>query len=376
MGTGFTLPGTHMRWLSAIEVSGTLAQGTVVAFGDSITEGFEDAGFGWPIPLQQRIALLQPSDQVSVVDEGISGNTLTVFPSTPPNLTYALTSGGSPGVTRLSSDALSLPGTRDVVLFSGTNDIWFGGRLSPGLPYGTAASIIGAMQYVIAQVHASGMKIIGVTLLPRATEPPGPKQEVWTSADQSQLGQVNAWIRNSGSTFDGVIDLAAVVADVYNGQCNPTVLYAPYNSGDNLHPSKAGQVAMANAIPTSLFQIPEAPQLPPSVAANPTPGCPGAVAAEKVLSLARASTPSTTTQTTSTYPRTNHPGYRAPPRRDSGNGAITATVIGGTAVLLVGIATLVALKRRIVRKRSRGGRPGPPSPKDTGPVHRVRSVRR
>lgn len=373
-GTGFTFAGTHVRWLSSIQVSGTLAQGTVVAFGDSITEGYEDAGFGWPTPLQQRIALLQPADQVSVVDEGISGNTLTVFPSNPPNLTYALTSGGYPGITRLSSDALLLPGTKDVVLFIGTNDIWFGGRRTPALPYGTAASIIGAMQSVITQGHTSGKKIFGVTLLPRATEPPGPKQEVWTAADQSNLEQVNAWIRGRGAGFDGVIDLAAVVADVYNGQCSTTTLFGPYNSGDNLHPSNAGQVAMANAIPTTLFQIPEAPQLPPPVVAVPTPGCPGAAAAEQVLSLARASTPSPTTPTTGAYPRTSHPTHQVSPGRVSGRPPTTDTLIGGAVVLLLGITPLAALGRRIVRNRSRNRPSGSTTSGNIGPVHRIRSV--
>jgi len=85
-----------MRWLSAISVAGTPAVGSVVAFGDSITDGFQDAGAGWPVPLQRRIGQLAPSAQVSVVNEGISGNTLTAFPASPPNLTYALTSGGFP----------------------------------------------------------------------------------------------------------------------------------------------------------------------------------------------------------------------------------------------------------------------------------------
>lgn len=374
-GTSLTLATTHMRWLSAIEISGTPAQGTVVAFGDSITDGFNDAGEGWPTPLQQRIALLPPSQQVSVVNQGITGNTLTVFPSAPPNLTYALTSGGLPGVTRLSSDVLSLPGTRDVVVFLGTNDIWFGGRLSPGLPYGTSASIISAMQSVIAQVHADGMKIFGVTLLPRTTSPPGPDQEVWTTPDQANLDQVNAWIRSSSSRFDGVIDLAAVVADVYNGQCDPTALFGPYNSGDNLHPSEAGEVAMADAIPTTLFQIPEAPQLPQEVAAAPTPGCAGAVAAEQALSLAR--TAPTTTTTTSPSGRPKPSTHRVVPHNDRGSTLVDRAVIGVTTLVLLGVVVLVVVWWRVKRKRrTRSNDVGGTPVRGGRPAHLRRSARR
>jgi len=75
----FTLASTHMRWLSAISVAGTPAVGSVVAFGDSITDGFQDAGAGWPVPLQRRIGQLAPSAQVSSSTRA-SRHTLTAFP--------------------------------------------------------------------------------------------------------------------------------------------------------------------------------------------------------------------------------------------------------------------------------------------------------
>ncbi|OYV59684.1 MAG: hypothetical protein B7Z69_06520, partial [Actinobacteria bacterium 21-73-9] len=52
--TPFVYGDFNMRWLSAIAVSGSAAQGTVVAFGDSITEGFNNAGLSWPTLLQRR----------------------------------------------------------------------------------------------------------------------------------------------------------------------------------------------------------------------------------------------------------------------------------------------------------------------------------
>ena len=354
-GTAFTLADGNMRWLSAISVSGTPALGTIVAFGDSITDGFQDGGFGWPTPLQERIGQLPSTEQMAVVNEGISGNTLTVFP---PNLTYAMTSGGLPGVTRLQSDALSIPGTKDVVLFLGTNDIWFGGRLTSGPPYGTATAIIGAMQSVIQQVHAAGMRIFGVTLLPRDSSPPGPKQEIWTPADQNNLQLVNAWVRSAKNGFDGVLDFAAVEADVYNGQCNPNILFAPYNSNDNLHPSPAGQVAMANAVPTTLFQIPEAPQLPPMVPANPTPHCAGALAAERAMSLARGQTTPTTIGGTGTGT-----GTHTPSPSNNKSHVLIYVLIGLAAALLIAIIAVLVLRRRGVHKlNTKRGIPNTRSP--------------
>lgn len=166
---GFTLADGNIRWLSAVIVAGAPAQGTVVAFGDSITEGFANGGTGWPNVLRLRISQLPASSQVSLVNEGISGNTLTAFP---PGASYAETSGGLPGVTRFGPDALDLPGVKDIVLLLGTNDIWFGSggdSSAPIPPYGSATAIEEGMEALITQAHAAGVKIFGVTLLPRSS---------------------------------------------------------------------------------------------------------------------------------------------------------------------------------------------------------------
>ena len=101
-GTSFNakLPNWYMRWLSEISVADSPAQGTVVAFGDSITDGFgyTNNGFSWVNALQSRINQLPTSTRMSIVNEGVSGDTLTLFPS---GTTYASRSGGLPGVTRL-----------------------------------------------------------------------------------------------------------------------------------------------------------------------------------------------------------------------------------------------------------------------------------
>ncbi len=346
----------QMRWLSAVAVSGTVAQGTVVAFGDSITEGFNNNGVGWPELLQSRIDGLSPPDRMSVVDEGIAGNTLTLFPADVKTFQYV--SGGQPGVVRLPYDALDLPGVKDVVLFLGTNDIWFGGggdpkeNNPPGVA-GTAPLIIAAMQSVIASVHAAGMKIFGVTLLPRLSSPASSGlAEIWTPADQATLEAVNNWILTPGNGFDGVFDLAAVMGDVYNGACTPTVPFPPYFTGDSLHPNTAGQTAMADAIPTSVLGIDEAPPLPPVVQAIPTPGCAAAARAAAVLAAGSTTTSTTTIPAQTTTPSTR-PRHRHVVRRRSGTPRWVFVLVGVVVLVAFTVATLriVTLRRRARRRR-------------------------
>ena len=371
----------NMRWLSAIAVSGTPAQATVVAFGDSITEGFNNSGVGWPTPLQQRISQLPPDQQVSVVDEGIAGNTVSVFP---PYTSYAEVDGGLPGVTRVGPDALDLPGVKYIVMLLGTNDIWFGAggenMKHPIAPYGSAASIEAAMSSIIAQSHAHGIKIIGATLLPRSSfnGGNGESREIWTPSDQSILTAVNAWILSPQSGFDATINLGAVMGDVYNGACQPATPFAPYYTVDNLHPNTAGQTAMANAISTTLFGIPQAPQVTSSVVATPTPNCPAATLAAQVLAKGRAiptTTTSTTTSTTTTTTTTIAPTHRGVVARVVSWAKVLGIVLAVLAVIVVILR--IRRRRRAIRRRQQARaairdyrRPGGPPPPGGSPRRR------
>ena len=321
-GAVFTGKDWWDRWLSAVEVGGSQAQGTVVAFGDSITDGFgyQTAGFSWVSALNQRIAQLPPAQQVAVVNEGIAGNTLTAFPpgrnSSGEDNSFAASGGGTPGLERLGRDALDLPGVRAVVVLLGTNDIWFG-YTDNDPPYGSAASIIAGMKQLIAEVHAAGLKVYGVPLLPRLTSPPctqpgNCRAEEWGPAEQATLEAVDAWALAPGSGFDAVVNLAAVMGDVYGGQCQPWAPYPPYFNADNLHPNVAGQTAMANAVPTTLFGLPEAPQLPPVVAAVPTAGCGPALTAENVMAAASSPAATGTGGSTTSPPTSTSTGTGAP----------------------------------------------------------------
>ncbi len=201
--------------------------GSVVAFGDSITDGVGsnvNANDRWPNILGRRFAA-RSGKTMSVVDEGISGNRV-------------LSDAGTSGVcalVRFGRDALSQPGVRDVILLEGINDI---GRSDLGtIPLVTAADLIGGYRQLIAQAHDAGLRIFGATLTPFKGA------FYWSPRGERTREAVNKWILTSGA-FDGTINFAAITADP-----NAPTMYNPaFDSGDHLHPSDAGYAAMADAI--------------------------------------------------------------------------------------------------------------------------------
>lgn len=245
------------RWIDAVDVLQTTGQGSIVVIGDSITDGYNTT-LRWTDVLQQRIDTLPAAEQRAVVNEGITANALTSLPQDDS------TKGGGPsGVSRLARDALDQSGVSEVVIFLGTNDLWFGQ---------TVPQLIAGYQQAIAAAHQAGVRIVGVTLLPRTSGGIGHEFEVWSPVEQSELQQVNSWILTSGA-FDGVLNLAPVVGDVYGGACAPTQMYPPYDSGDNLHPNAAGQTAMGDAVDPTVLELPALPEVPALVNVVPTPGC-------------------------------------------------------------------------------------------------------
>jgi lysophospholipase L1-like esterase len=195
--------------------------GTVVAFGDSITDGANstvNANLRWPNDLARRLDA-RPGRTLSVVDEGIGGN----------QLLRDGTWQGVNAIARLDRDVLAQEGVRDVILLEGVNDI--------GASQATADQLISAYQQIIAQVHARGLRIFGGTLTPYKGA------FYWTPAGEQTREAVNRWIMTSGA-FDGVVDFARATAD----PADPLVFRPAFDSGDHLHPSDAGYQAMANAV--------------------------------------------------------------------------------------------------------------------------------
>jgi lysophospholipase L1-like esterase len=233
-------------FVDGLDVRSATASGTIVAFGDSITDGYQSLTSGndrWPNYLARRLADLEGPHAPGVVDEGISGNRV-------------LSPSGCFGVSaedRFARDALSLPGVRVVILLEGINDIGFSGEADTGCfaptnPTVTAAQIEAGYRVLINEAHARGVKIYAGTLTPFANSNPGYGGSFGTATGEALRQQVNNWIRTSGA-FDGVIDFARAVQDPYD----PAYLNPVYNSGDSLHPGDLGYEAMAATVPLSFL---------------------------------------------------------------------------------------------------------------------------
>ena len=233
--TGFTETMTSMWWLKSIEVLTASAGGTIVAFGDSITDGScstVDAHDRWEDWLAVRLATAEdPAARRAVVNEGIGGNTVTRENLEPPP-------GSTPGVERLERDVLSHAGVTDVILFMGTNDI---------RREASARQVIAGMETIIDQVHARGIRIHGVTIIPRHTRAPTQNNSGWSPAKTRIRNEVNAWIRGTAS-FDGVLDFDQVVRD----PADPDLIFSAFNC-DDIHPTPRGYFEMGWSVPLDLF---------------------------------------------------------------------------------------------------------------------------
>jgi len=211
-------------YLSGVDVMAPAAFGAIVTLGDSITDGSRstaDANRRWPDILAGRL-LAQKGNKLAVVNAGIGGNRVA---SDTNNITY-----GPNALARYDRDVLATPGLKYVLLFEGVNDVGAGS---------SAEEIVFGMKQLIERAHERGIKIVGATIMPLRTGPPG----------AANREAVNAWIR-TGKAFDGFVDFDKTISDPNKAGA----FLAVYDSGDNLHPNDAGHKAMGDAVDLSLFR--------------------------------------------------------------------------------------------------------------------------
>jgi lysophospholipase L1-like esterase len=206
-------------------------RGAVVALGDSITDGVNsrvNANGRWPNALARRLD--GAGATMSVVDEGIGGNRLL---NTSPCC-------GQSALARFKRDVLRRAGVRDVILLEGVNDIdasTHAGAASAPHAVISAQQMIAGYRKLIALAHRAHLKIFGGTITPFRGA------RYWRTGGELTRETVNQWILDSGA-FDGVIDFASAVDD----PLDPESLNPAFDSGDHLHPNRAGYQAMADAI--------------------------------------------------------------------------------------------------------------------------------
>lgn len=207
-------------------------EGTVVAIGDSITDGngaTVDADTRWPDFLARRLA----PHRVAVLNAGISGGRLLQDKM------------GVNVAARLERDVFSQPNLKAIIVLIGINDIsWPGTDFAPNQPRPTAQDLTAGYRQVISLAHARNVRVIGATLLPFEGALSGTPLDNYYHPDKDALRQeINRWIRESGA-FDAVVDFDAVLRDPERRE-----RIAPsFDSGDHLHPGDAGNRAMAEAI--------------------------------------------------------------------------------------------------------------------------------
>lgn len=218
-GSAFTQKVSSWYYLSEVSVTSPV-RGSVVALGDSITDGSGSTGGAhrrWTDVLASRTPL-------GVVNSGISGNQLLR------DGTY-----GVSGVSRTPRDVLARSGVRTAIVLIGINDI-------KAKPEATFEQVRDGYLKVISLTHARGVRVLGGTITPMGG------YHGYTDAREAVRTAVNDWVRTSGA-FDGVVDFDAAVRD----PARPTWLREEFARPDRLHLNDAGYFAMGQAVDLSLL---------------------------------------------------------------------------------------------------------------------------
>jgi lysophospholipase L1-like esterase len=180
-----------------------------------------DSDTRWTDALFDRLSRRGGAATMAVLNAGVSRNEL---------LADRGRDGGERPLVRVYREAIGLPGTTDVVLHIGTNDIAAGRG---------AMEIIAGLRRFAEVTRAAGRRVFLTTITPSDVGPRGTPQGV------AVREAVNRWVRENGREYaDGVFDFAAAVADPKD----PRRLRHRYDAGDGLHLSGAGYRALAAAV--------------------------------------------------------------------------------------------------------------------------------
>ena len=227
---------THLRYfLSNVSVLTSGENRAIVCFGDSITA--QD----WPDELAMR-CFIQGYTKTAVIRRATSGSRILRQYDC---ITYE--SYGLSGSNRFAHE-VPTDGADTVIIQQGINDIIHPvgedvNIFRPMSDLPTVEELIEGLKSYIAQARSFGYKVYVGTLLPMGgwrTDAP---------FRQEMRHKYNEFIRTT-DLIDGCIDFDRALAD----PDRPNWFRKEYDSGDHLHPSKAGYERMAKEIPAEILK--------------------------------------------------------------------------------------------------------------------------
>ncbi|WP_081830498.1 GDSL-type esterase/lipase family protein [Rhodococcus sp. UNC363MFTsu5.1] len=242
-GDAFSHTTMRVPFVSQVDMLAPAGVSTVVAFGDSATDGHVGADFlgnpqvdgvvdrnvRYPDFLQRRLD--EAGGEVVVTNAGIGGNRLLSDGMVP-----AL---GRAGESRIEADVLDQSGVTDVIVWIGMNDL----GMPIGAPY---EQLVAGYTRVIGRLHDAGLRVHLGTMMP-ASNSLAAGLTSFPPADPVRV-RVNSWIR-SQHLSDSVIDFDAAVRDPNN----PSIIDPEYASADNLHPTPEGYRLIADTVDITEF---------------------------------------------------------------------------------------------------------------------------
>ncbi|MET7384488.1 SGNH/GDSL hydrolase family protein [Streptomyces sp. NPDC005529] len=221
-GAAYTRTVGNWYYVTGVDVLGASTAGSVVALGDSITDGTGSsfsADHRWPDRLADRLRDLPADRRPGVLNAGISGNRV-------------LREGRGPSaLTRLDTDVFSRSGVRTMIVLEGINDIKGSPEVTDPL------DLENAYRLLVRRAHARGIRVIGGTITPYGGH------SAYTPAREAVRLAVNDAIRGR-RIFDAVADFDATVRD----PARPNRILPGYDPGDHLHFNDTGMRALADTI--------------------------------------------------------------------------------------------------------------------------------
>jgi lysophospholipase L1-like esterase len=227
-GVTFALqPTVGWFFLSGIDVAAADSPGSIVAIGDSITDGayiIPESNTRWPDYLAHR--LQSAGIAMGVVNEGINSNKVNADKES-----KIPAYQGPAAVNRFQRDVLDRASVRSVIIFEGTNDLGGGAK---------ATDVYAGLRNMIDRAHAAGLCVVVGTITPRGNTP----IVTWDAAKEAERQKLNGMLR-ALTDIEGIADFDKVMASPLDANQPNPLYYFP----DQLHPTTVGTQVMANAVP-------------------------------------------------------------------------------------------------------------------------------